>query len=321
MPGVLPLRTLCENTLIRHHLLLKDLGDLRLSLIKRVLHRFTAHQLINLEQINPLLVLEDDDIWLVLLRREYPQDVHDKYTSQPLEIKKFYRRLLKGMGFDITLINLDNYIQYHELHTTKQYRLPYRQVYSEIKQHYIDKQEEAIINLRKNMQKLERSKDNNRVIHLDEIIPVDGKRVLPVKRTVDNRSPLFQRAQLEAKKRRELFRNPLSLMPKRSTSVPVRTRTASKNVGPAAPTSPPQAQLRPVSPIRHRSPPHPQRRTTSSVLFVPKKQAPCRKRASTSTSTSTQTPLPPSNPIDKAWQDQERAVKKIKLCDYLKRKM
>jgi hypothetical protein len=340
MTGALPLRTLCENVLLKNHLSIRDLGDVRYGLIKRVLSKFTSQQLIILEERNPMLVLEDDNSWLCLLQKDYPQDVHDKFTSQPQDVRRFYKRQLKSMDVDPASIKLDNYIQLQELSNTKQYRLPYKQVYLEIRQHYIDKQEEAVVNLRKNMQKMAASKDVNKVIHLDQVIPVGRPRPLPIKRVESNRTPLFQKAQVEAKKRRQLFQNPLSLMPKRTPprlltpqkanitpNITQRVNdltqksnsTIQKKIAATSVISPPaMTQTRPSSPIATRP------IKASSNIFVPKKQVPRRmiSKRPLSNATSPASAGGPSGAVDlsKVWKDQERTVKKIKLDDYIKRK-
>lgn len=334
--GVLSLRTLCENVLLKHHLSLRELGDIRYSLITRVLHKFTAQQLVNLEKANPLLILEDDDVWLSLLQKDYPQDLHRRFCSNPNDVYKYYKQELQSMlGTETIDVKLRDVITLEKIEDSNRYRVPYRQVYMDIQQLYAMKQEEAILNLRKNMQKMERSKDVNRVIHLDEVIPVDtrhrpwGKR--PV---VSNRSPLFQRAQVEARKRRQLFKNPLSLMPERLPSPQRIPKHANVN---SCSTS---TRVKPTigihngtscgistsngAPINNNIT---RTRTQVPSIFVPKKVTGIRPQTSPKKpmSNDRRNNIPGLNSMDhannshKQCQEQDR-VKRIRLADYLKRK-
>lgn len=334
--GVLSLRTLCENVLLKHHLSLRELGDIRYSLITRVLHKFTAQQLINLEKANPMLILEDDDVWLSLLQKDYPQDLHKRFCSNPNDVYKYYKQELQSMlGTETITVKLRDVITLEEIEDSKRYRLPYRQAYMDIQQLYAVKQEEAILNLRKNMQKMEQSKDVNRVIHLDEVIPVDsGHRPWGKRPVVSNRSPLFQKAQVEARKRRELFKNPLSLMPERQTSPQRMPRRANVNNFSTS------TRVKPVvgthsetgcgistsngAPINGHTT---RTRTQVPSIFVPKKVTGTRPQVSPKRpmSNDRRNNVPRLNSLDHGknshnqCQEQDR-VKRIRLSDYLKRK-
>ena len=149
-PGVLYFSTICVNVILLNHYRLSDLGDVRYTLIKRVLLKLTAQQLMNLEQRNPMLIFEDNEIWESLVKKDYPQEVGQKFTNNRAKIRKFYELQLEEANSDYSSLNLDHYINMSEVETNvpmKRYRLPNKLVYLKLQQDYEKKKELAIENL------------------------------------------------------------------------------------------------------------------------------------------------------------------------------
>lgn len=271
---VLPLSLLCENALMQNYLQLKDLGDTRYQLIQRVLSKFSAQQLNDLEVLNPKLMLDDEDIWLKLLKKEFPQEVHERYTTNSGKIKNFFKSQLDEFNYDYSNLNLDNYIIYQQLGNTKKYKLPSKLIYMKLKQDYIAKEELAIENLRQRMKEIKKDKEQNQVVHIDEIIPVSNTRM----KTIDKpkRSKIFMKSQNELKNRQALFRDPQRMQLQRKSII----RAPKPIVPPTRPISAP-VRTKTNSPIRPKPPvsifhkrPTPTRRNTSPGLPTEKIEPP-----------------------------------------------
>lgn len=200
------LSALCENILLQNYLALKDLGETRYQLIEKVLYRFNPQQLIELESLNPKLMLDDETVWFNLIKKEFPQDVHERYTTNLGKIKEFFKQQLHDVGFDYSNLNLDNYITYQQLGNTKKYRLPSKLLYLKYKEDYLKKEELAIENLRQRMKAIQKDKEQNRVVHIDDIIPEPNARVRAIAKP--QRSKIFMKSKIEANQRKSLFKNP-----------------------------------------------------------------------------------------------------------------
>lgn len=301
---VLPLSLLCENALMQNYLQLKDLGDTRYQLIQRVLSKFTAQQLNELEVLNPKLMLDDEDIWLKLLRKEFPQEVHERYTTNSGKIKNFFKTQLDEVNYDYSHLNLDNYIKYQQLGNTKKYKLPSKLIYMKLQQDYIQKEELAIENLRQRMKAIQKDKEQNQVVHIDDIIPVTNTRIKPIDKP--KRSKIFMKSQSELKNRQALFRDPQRMQLQRNNQVirPPRNTPKASTIAPI-PTKPVPSPVRSISKSNSPVRPKPQ------VSIFHRRPTPTRRPTS---------PSKPSNDIKKDIPI-EPPRKKINIGEYKARKL
>lgn len=314
---VLPLSVLCENILLQNYLALKDLGDTRFQLIQRVLFRFNPQQLIELESSNPRLMLDDESVWLSLVKKEFPQDVHERYTTNSSKIKDFFKQQLDEVCYDYSNINLDNYISYQQLGNTKKYKLPSKLLYLKYREDYLKKEELAIENLRQRMKAIQKDKEENRVVHIDDVIPEPNARVKSIAKP--QRSKIFMKSKIEAKQRQTLFKNPLRMSiegkapvirPPRKVPTPFITKPSSPRPKPIL-TSP--TRSKPISPIR----PKPQSSSVFHNKRVPrlKPAQPSSPIRSTTVSHTENTSQPTEN------IPSEAPRKKINIGEYKARKM
>lgn len=318
---LLSLSSLCVNVLLQNHLLLTDLGDVRYPLIKKVLLKLSFQQLSNLESKNPMLIFEDDEIWDALIRKEFPQELNENFTTNKSKIWKFYEYQLNEFNFDVSQIDINHYIniknQIHNGNKIK-YKLPSKLVYLKLLNDYQLKKEIAIENLRQRTIDNEKSKEKNKLILLNEIIPTTDNiyhRRINSSNNLPNRSKLFQKAHNEAKKHLNYFRNPMN----NARIIKVNT--------PSNPIIIPSQVTKPIkSPQRPTSPAKPIKRNPKPVsIFLQKKpkkkeQSPSKisiESSTPSTSNTSSRNQSPSRSPDIIEIQPER--KKIKLGEYLSR--
>ncbi|KAH3673011.1 hypothetical protein WICMUC_003964 [Wickerhamomyces mucosus] len=214
--GVLPLTTLCENVLLQNHLLIKDLGEIRYDLINRVLVKFNYIQLLKLEELNPQLMLEDEDIWLKLLKKDFPQNIHERFTTDSSKARLFFQFQLKELNYDYSQINIENYLTKFQTSHNNKFKLPSKLLYLKYKQDLNKKEKESIQKLRQHMKSIAQSKDKHQVIHIDEVIPTykyEKTSILPMRQInpPSNRSKLFLKAKDEAVRHSKFFQNPVQI--------------------------------------------------------------------------------------------------------------
>lgn len=208
------LSKICEIQLGMNYHLIQDIGDVRFQLIKPILLKFNATQLINLEQKNPKLVLEDDYIWLKIIQKQFPNNLDVRFTHSKDKILNFYKNELSKLNFDASSINFDNYLVLDEAaaeNSVRRYKLPSKLLYLKYSKELSEKEELAIFNLRERMKKLRQEKEQNKVIKLDRIIPItnNGYRIKKMKNSTNNeRSKLFMKSKREADLHKSFFKNP-----------------------------------------------------------------------------------------------------------------
>ncbi|CDR43929.1 CYFA0S13e00694g1_1 [Cyberlindnera fabianii] len=326
--GVLPLSVICENVLLRNHTALRDLGGTRFQLIRRVLFKCTPSQLTSLEEMNPLLVLEDEDVWYHILKRDFPTQVHERYTTNRSKIKLFYKQQLDKIKYDYKNLNFDNYIKYEEVRPGNKFKLPSKLVYLKYKEEQIRKEESVVENLRQRMKDMQAKREKNKVVQLDEIIPVSRVRGYTPKPECSTRSKLFQKAHEETKRRRDFFKNPLSLMPPsppknrtlpvaRPVAIPAKLNMKPTSTPPVTSITKPSSPARKVASIFH-APRRPPKRTFTEASTESANAVARQSNSTTPSSTRPMTPQSRSSPSQT--MEQERRVKKIKLGDYIARR-
>ncbi|CCH46953.1 Elongin-A [Wickerhamomyces ciferrii] len=321
------LSSLCENILIQNYQQLSYLGDTRYELIKKVLGRFNSQQLMDLERKNPKLLLDDEETWFNLVKKEFPQDLSTRFTTNYEKIKNFYRFQLDELNFNYNEeINLDNYIHIEKIDESNipKYKLPSKLLYLKYKQDYIKKEELAIVNLRNRMAKLSKDKQETKIIHIDDVIEPIPSTKKKLKKQLPERSKLFMKSVNEIKYRNSLFKNPLGgdekpiirapkstpfNTPKSSiirTSTPSFNQPTSTSTAPSIPTSNLKPSPKP-NPIRP-SPPKPKKSSIFNISRRPRKH-----RLDQSPKPSPPTPLEP--------QQQSPPRKKININEYKSRKL
>jgi elongin-A len=270
-----------------------------------------------------MLIFEDGEVWKNLIQKEYPQEMSEKFTTNKSKIRNFYELQLNEFKFDYSRLDLEHYINLSEPETNmpvRRYRLPSKLIYLKLEREYQAKKELAIENLRQRMQEIERSKEKNKVIHLNEVIPVDThsvRRPQPSS-SLQHRSKLFQKSHGEAKKHLDYFRNPMNV-DQRVIHSPQITSSPVRSV-PSAVTSSP---TRTFSPIAAANPvPRPRPPKQVSIFHIKKRPPPKRKRTPEINPSQNNLPTTDNSSISPALPSPQAEVptrKRVKLGDYLSR--
>ncbi|KAH3681858.1 hypothetical protein WICPIJ_007164 [Wickerhamomyces pijperi] len=209
--GVRSLTEICQTVILRNHLLLDDLGEIRYELLQRVFDRFTAQQLINIERLNPKLILEDENIWAKKLQQDFPRNVMDRYTTDFGKIRRYFIKELESLNYDYQSENLEGYLEPFKMQkrsvvlTPTKFKLPSRLLYFKYKEDKLQKEQEALLRLRERMKSQRESRKEAEIIHIKEVIPTHKHEKTfrypgQYYQQQQHRSKLFQKSKHEAVK-------------------------------------------------------------------------------------------------------------------------
>ena len=125
-----------------------------------------------LEKSNVLLIFDDDDLWLEILKQDFPTNVQEQFVSKRDSICKYYITFIKENDIQLyhsaqDLIKLC--IRQSVVKDTRnnKYRIPYRMLYSKYQQDVEKKQEESAERLRSEMLKLKQEREKKQTVVVD----------------------------------------------------------------------------------------------------------------------------------------------------------
>ncbi|CAI4051245.1 hypothetical protein SUVZ_14G1030 [Saccharomyces uvarum] len=169
------LRTLCEISLMRNHSNIHSVSNVPYHLLKKILQKVKIPQLLKLEKSNVLLIFDDDDLWLEILKQDFPTNVQEQFVSKRDSICKYYITFIKEN--DIQLYHSDQdliklCIRQSVVKDTRnnKYRIPYRMLYSKYQQDVEKKQEESAERLRSEMLKLKQEREKKQTVVVDHTV-------------------------------------------------------------------------------------------------------------------------------------------------------
>ena len=163
------LTTLCQNELIKNPKIIDNLSHVPYRLIKRVFEviHIKVDQLLMIERSNVFYIFEDDDIWLGLLKSEFPGNVHDSFISDGKVIREYYTREFAPVMETLSPLERERFkLCLHEklrrdLETGK-YRIPYRMLYFQYQEDIKRREAESAEKLRLTVQKINKERKGSR---------------------------------------------------------------------------------------------------------------------------------------------------------------
>ncbi|AMD19448.1 HBR547Wp [Eremothecium sinecaudum] len=231
------LQDYCVLTLMRNRLLLEDVAHMPYRLIRPVLARLKADQLIRLEKTNAMLILADDEIWYELLKKDFPLNVHTQYVQRKNQVYEYYLNCIKDIEAD--LLEDRDLIKNHFHEAVKKdpvvfkYRLPSRLLYQQHQREMHKKQELSAERLRESVRQLQEEKEKSLITWLEE--PLYAERATARSRPRPQRSHLYLKSYREHLKRREHFKSGGYDPTQRKV---VRPASPASPVSPESPSSP-----------------------------------------------------------------------------------
>ncbi|CAI1671243.1 hypothetical protein SEUBUCD646_0N01030 [Saccharomyces eubayanus] len=169
------LRTLCEISLMRNHSNIQSVSNVPYHLLKKILQKVKIPQLLKLEKSNVLLIFDDDDLWLEMLKQDFPTNVQEQFVSKRDSICKYYITFIKENDIqlyhsDQDLIKLCIRQSVVKDPRNNKYRIPYRMLYSKYQQDVEKKQEESAERLRSEMLKLKQEREKKQTVVVDHTV-------------------------------------------------------------------------------------------------------------------------------------------------------
>ena len=168
------LTTLCQNELIKNPKIIDNLSHVPYRLIKRVFEviHIKVDQLLMIERSNVFYIFEDDDIWLGLLKSEFPGNVHDSFISDGKVIREYYTREFAPVMETLSPLERERFkLCLHEklrrdLETGK-YRIPYRMLYFQYQEDIKRREAESAEKLRLTVQKINKERERKQTAVVD----------------------------------------------------------------------------------------------------------------------------------------------------------
>ncbi|AET40850.1 elongin A Ecym_6480 [Eremothecium cymbalariae DBVPG len=208
---LLTLEKCCVLTLMRHHTLIDDVAHIPYALIRQVLQKLKAEQLVRLEKTNPLLILGDEEIWYDLLKKDFPLNVHEQYVSRKNQVYEYYLGCIKEN--DEKLLDDKPLVKNYFHENVKKdpvvfkYRLPSRLLYYKYQQEVAEKQELSAERLRQSVKQLQAEKEKMLITMLEDPIYVERELRSTKIKQHQNRSNLYLKSYKEHLKRQEHFKS------------------------------------------------------------------------------------------------------------------
>lgn len=203
------LSELCEISLMRNYQQIQALTNIPYRLVHDILLKVKFDQLCKLEKSNVLLVFEDDELWLNLLKQDFPTSTHESFVSKRNVIRQYYMDFVREN--DPALLEVDpdlieTYLQpmLRKNRSNGQFRIPYRMLYFKYQEDVIRKQEKSAERLRLQMKQLQQEKMKNQIVVVD---PSFAAKNLPRKTPKEYHSELFRKSVKEHGSRLRHFKN------------------------------------------------------------------------------------------------------------------
>lgn len=262
------LSALCEISLMRNHLALQNVANVPYRLIRNVLMKLKVEHLCKLEETNSTLIFEDEEVWLELLKKDFPLHVQETFVRKKDDICRFYLSFVESHNpallEDEELIkNLLKYAVRKDPNTHK-YRIPSRMLYFKYQDEVLRKQELSTKRLRLRMQEIQQEKQRNQIVPLEDPVYCE-KKTKPVRSSLADRSDLFVKSYKEHQRRQLHFKSggfDITRRPVKRVAFGGQVGTALHTSLPSAPVSPPPAFTSPNSKLTT-SPTVPQKRPSS----------------------------------------------------------
>lgn len=203
------LSQLCELTLMRNYQQILDVANVPYRLIKRILLKVKFEQLCKLEKSNVLLVFEDDELWLNLLKQDFPTSTHESYVSKKAMIRQYYTEFV--LENDPSLLTSDQELFEIRMQSllkknpaNGQFRIPYRMLYFRYQEDVIQKQEKSAERLRLQMKQLQQEREKNQIVVVDPSFYAKNQ---PRRNLKEQHSDLFRKTIKEHGSRLRHFKN------------------------------------------------------------------------------------------------------------------
>lgn len=230
------LKELCEIELKRNYRSINDVSRMPFYLIEPCLKLMKPEQLESIEKKSPLLVLEDDHIWLNHLQNDFPTNGQDMFTSKKNTIEKYYTDFINENIDEIDrncwlFVSIDELVNRRMVQLVKREnghwrtRIPYRKIYLRYKDDEIKKQEISAEKLRLQMQQIKKEREEKQTITVgseffNQNYKRYGRKTNETFFNDGNRSKLFIKSMKENANRSRIFQGPRHDF----TPIPVKNR-------------------------------------------------------------------------------------------------
>lgn len=203
------LSQLCEVSLMRNYQQLQDVTNVPYRLIKNILLKVKFDQLCKLEKSNVLLVFEDDELWLNLLKQDFPTSTHESYVSKKNGIKQYYKDFVS----ENDNIATEEYQKLFDIRMQSmlkkdpgngQFKVPYRMLYFKYQEDVLRKQEKSAERLRLQMKQLQQERQKNQIVVVDPSFYAKNQ---PRRNIKEQHSELFRKTVKEHGSRLQHFKN------------------------------------------------------------------------------------------------------------------
>ncbi|QEU61124.1 Ela1 [Kluyveromyces lactis] len=216
---LLTLQEICVITLLRHHILIEDISYIPYRLIKSVLAKLKVDQLMKLEQTNPLIIFEDDEIWYDLIRRDVDPTFSYQYTNKKNEILQYFKRVITNYTGTSTYKNIDtetlkNFVRPIVTKNDRGlYRVPCRLVYEKMREEILEKDKRIAAKVRETTKRIQQEKNKIQITAMVE--PVSGVSSRLRNKFLESKSKVFVDSLRESQKRRQHFKKNIVNIEKR----------------------------------------------------------------------------------------------------------
>ncbi|AGO10260.1 AaceriABL197Cp [[Ashbya] aceris (nom. inval.)] len=210
--GHLPsLRERCVVVLMRHHALLEDIGHMPYTLVRRVLLKMSAEQLLRLERASPALLLEDEEAWQQLLKKDFPTNVHEVWVARKKDVYEYYLESVRELDArvleDRTLVRSLLRAAVCKDPVLFKYRVPSRQLYQRYVHEDARRQELSAARLRQSTLQLQQEKQKTRITQLDDPLYLERELNAGRQRAAPQRSSIYLKSFRELRQRQAHFRS------------------------------------------------------------------------------------------------------------------
>ncbi|KAH3901536.1 uncharacterized protein SCODWIG_02514 [Saccharomycodes ludwigii] len=259
MRDIPSLSLLAQIKLQQNIILLKDIGQVPYHIIRPILFKITDYkQLDLLESSNPLIIIDDDEVWYALIKKDFPNHALENYSMHKDKIlSSLLKTVFKCKDKDLRDWVINNQIiqakynsyNFEALHsnsntTTSQpiierYKIPSKLLYMKYRQDINKREQEAELKLKKTINDLQKSRQENSIIHLknDEDIkqhlPKTSSRVFKYRgdqQQNNTKSKLFLKSLNECRQyKRKFTKNSLNSLTGTSTIKQLSTKNMGVN--------------------------------------------------------------------------------------------
>ncbi|AAS50574.1 ABL197Cp [Eremothecium gossypii ATCC 10895] len=205
------LQELCVVVLMRHHAQLEDIGHMPYALVRRVLLKMSAEQLLRLERASPALLLEDEEAWQQLLKKDFPTNVHEVWVARKKDVYEYYLESVRELGpqvlEDRALVRSLLRAAVCKDPVLFKYRVPSRQLYQRYVHEDARRQELSAARLRQSTLQLQQEKQKTRITQLEDPLYLERELNAGRQRAAPQRSSIYLKSFKELRQRQAHFRS------------------------------------------------------------------------------------------------------------------